>query len=241
MIRSLYVYGTIWGGVVRAIPWKNKVEKLAEAGRIEEAEVYISEKVQKWALSIMRASGCDIQVYGEDRIPADEPVLFVGNHQGNFDIPILLGYIKKPKGFIAKVELEKLPLISDWMKLMHCVFIDRTNVRQSVKAIGQGVRNLKKGHSMVLFPEGTRSPDGHLGEFKPGGLKLATKSGVSIVPVTLRGSKDIMKKGSWRIRPAKVDIVIGEPIPSDIVKNTDTTELSDQVRAVIAKELGQTI
>lgn len=96
-------------------------------------------------------------------------------------------YIEKPKAFIAKIELLKLPLLRTWMIHLKCVFMDRSDIRQSLKVINQAADHLKEGYSMIIFPEGTRSKNETFGEFKPGSLKLALKAGVPIVPVLRLG------------------------------------------------------
>ncbi len=237
MIRSIRTYVNIFGGALTAKPVLNKAKKLKEAGDVAAADQVVHQKIQSWAKTLTSKSDCEVTVVGQDKIPTDTAVLFVANHQSNFDIPVLLGHIDKTKAFIAKIELETMPLISDWMKAMNCVFMDRSNVRQSVKAINQGAKNMKEGYSMVVFPEGTRSPDGQLGDFKPGSMKLATKAGVPIVPITINGSKDMMVKGSWLVRPAKVTLVVGDPIGVDVVKSTETVDLAQMVKNTIEENL----
>lgn len=190
-----------------------------------------------WAKSQVAMSGSKIKVIGEENLPAGS-VLFISNHQSNFDIPIFMSYINKPKAFIAKVETSKMPLVSSWMRLMKCVFMDRKDIRQSVEAINKGSEFLKQGYSMVIFPEGTRSENGEMGEFKAGSFKLAIKSGVPVVPVVIRGSFDIMGKGSLIIKPALVEIEILEPVEvsklsKDEQKNLHTT-VQESIKEVMS-------
>jgi 1-acyl-sn-glycerol-3-phosphate acyltransferase len=185
---------------------------LQKEGRIQERDVLVDKKVKEWSRSLVRLSGSKITVSGEENIPKDTAVLFVSNHQGNFDIPILLGYIQKPKAFISKIEVKKMPFIGTWMEQLNCLFMDRKNVRQSVKAINEGARLLQNGTSLVIFPEGTRSKGDGMAEFKTGSFKLATKSGVPITPVTINGSYKIMELQGFWIKPAEVHIVVHPPI-----------------------------
>lgn len=239
MLRTLIWFAYLWASLLGSVPNMRKALKHQGAGDMDKRDEIVNSVIGPWARRLIEMSGTEVQVKGIENIPDQSPVLFVGNHQSNFDIPLLLGYIDKPKAFIAKIELKKMPLISSWMELMECVFMDRSDIRQSAKAIGQGAKNLKAGYSMVVFPEGTRTEDGILLDFKPGALKLATKSGVEIIPVTINGSKDIMTKGSRLIRPAKVEIIISEPIPMNDEWKKDTIALADQIRGIIAKNLGQ--
>ncbi len=234
LIRTLRWFLSFFIKLVVSLPKLKQVERLDASGDIEEKDKLVDQVVKKWARSLVEISGTEVSVIGEENVP-EGPVLFVSNHQGNFDIPLMLGYISKPKGFIAKVEIKKMFIIRKWMQHLNCIFIDRKDIRQSVKAISGGVKLLKSGKSMVIFPEGTRSPDGKLLEFKQGSMKLGTKSKVPVVPVTINGSKDIMPKGSKIIRPAKVTINISKPIYHD--DEVDTNELINIVKAEIEKNL----
>lgn len=190
-----------------------------------------------WARSLVKLTGSTIKVIGLEHVPSDQSVVFVANHQSNFDIPLMLGYIDKPKGFIAKAETKKLPIVGGWMTYMKCVFMDRKNPRAALKAIKSGIQIVKEGHSIVIFPEGTRSIDGQLNEFKPGSFKLAMKSGAPIVPVTIKGSIDIMKKGSNWIKPADVELIISEPVSSEGYESTESYLLREKVYEIIKNNL----
>lgn len=199
--------------------------------------IYADEKAREWMGDLLKLAGCKVTVEGLDNVPKDRAVLYIANHQSNFDIPLMITQLPGKKGFIAKIETLKMPIVSDWMKFMHCVFMDRSDIRKQVKSISEGVGILKSGHSMVLFPEGTRSPDGKLLEFKPGGMKLATKSGVPIIPVTIDGSMNLMKKGTFKITPAEVIIRISKPIEMTEEMNRETVKLAEDVKAIISASL----
>ncbi len=237
MLRTLNWFIYLWLSLFASVPKMLKAKKYHEEKDLEHRDEVVNTIVGPWSRKLLKLSGNQITVVGQENIPKDQAVLFVGNHQSNFDIPILLGHIDKPKAFIAKIELEKFPLINTWMTLIECVFMDRDNLRQSAKAIMKGIKNLKSGYSMVVFPEGTRSEDGQLLEFKPGALKLATKSGVLIIPVTINGSKDIMTKGSKIIRPAKVEVIIAPPVEMTDEWKQDTFALTEHVKGIIESNL----
>lgn len=236
MLRTIIWFIYFWISLILLIPSRIKVKRLENMGKIEEKDKLVDKTVKHWADSLLKLSGCEVEVIGEEHIPKDRNVLFVSNHQGNFDIPILIKHLEKPKGFIAKKEMERFPMVSNWMKKMPCVFMDRDNPRESIKAIKEGTELLKSGYSLVIFPEGTRSSDGNLGEFKAGGLRLATKSKVDIVPVTIDGTKDIMKKDGWIIRPAKVKIIVS-PVINMSDYEGDTKELSEKIHNIISENL----
>ncbi|WP_099192582.1 lysophospholipid acyltransferase family protein [Tepidibacter mesophilus] len=237
MFRTIKWFIYFWYSLIALTPDMKKVKKLNEQGDIVQKDKIVYEKASNWAKNLVDLSGTRVSVIGEDNIPEDEAVLFVSNHQGNFDIPILLGFIKKPKAFVAKEELRKFPLLSTWMEYMNCIFLNRSNSRESIKAVKQGINNLKQGYSMVIFPEGTRSRDGELGEFKPGALKLATKSKASIVPITINGSKNIMTKGSFIIKPAEVEVIISKPIEIEEGMDKDTKSLTENIKNIINDNL----
>ena len=236
MLRTIiwFIYFAI--SLILLLPRMARVKHLEKKGRIEDKNILVDETVKNWANSLLNLSGCNVEVEGAEYVPTDRNVLFVSNHQGNFDIPVLIKHIEKPKGFIAKKELGKVPLLSNWMAAMNCVFMDRDNPRESIRAIQEGTKLLKEGYSLVLFPEGTRSSDGKLREFKAGGLRLATKSKTDIIPVTINGTKDIMKKDSLLIRPAKVKITIA-PLIKVEEYDGDTKALSQDIHNIISSNL----
>lgn len=223
--------------LICTIPSLLKAKRYDNKNKISERDVIVDKVARKWAKGLVNITGSKVEVKGQENIPKSQAVLFVSNHQGNFDIPILLGFIDKQKAFISKAEVKKIPIIKPWMELMHCVFMDRKNMRQSAKAIIQGVKNLKSGYSLVIFPEGTRSKDGSLGTFKPGSLKLATKAKIPIIPITINGTKNIMEKRSFVIKPSDVEIIISPPITAEEYSNKDTKQIAEEVRNIIAKNL----
>ncbi|MBM7095310.1 1-acyl-sn-glycerol-3-phosphate acyltransferase [Bacillus sp. H-16] len=212
MIRTIVWFTYFWLYLPTTIPALRKVKKLRKNGNDEQADQIVKQQSNKWAKRLVKLTGARVKVEGIERIPKDEPVLIVSNHQGNFDIPIILGYLDLKIGFISKVEVKKLPIIASWMEEMNCVFMDRKNRRQSVKAILQGAKQLKDGHNLVVFPEGTRSKGGPVSQFKQGSFKLATKSGAAILPVTINGSFKIMEANNNLMKPADVKVTIGEPV-----------------------------
>lgn len=223
--------------MIYSLRLRPKVKRLEKAGLLEERDKLLFKEAMNWGRKVINFAKIKVTVIGEENIPKDKGVLFVGNHQSNLDIPILMGFINKPKGFIAKVELSKIPILSKWMKYLGCVFIDRSDVRQSLLAINQGAENLKNGASMVIFPEGTRSKDGTLGDFKPGSLKLAIKAGAPVIPVAINGSINILPKKGFIIRPTEVKIIISPPVELDKTLQKDSNALAETVRNIIKENL----
>lgn len=236
MLRTIWmaIYFVVY--LVLLFPQQWKISRLEKQGKIKELEALLHDIALRWGRGIVKNTGTKVSVSGSHHIP-EGPVLFVSNHQGNLDIPLLLGFIDKPKSFIAKVELSKIPVFGKWMERINCIFIDRNDPRQSLRAINQGVEILKNGHSMVIFPEGTRSQGPKMSDFKKGSLRLATKAKVPIVPITIQGSYKIMEANGGLIKPAEVSITISEPIYTDQLTKEEENGLSDRVYDIIQSHL----
>ena len=233
-MRTLLFQGYMWGYILSKANKTFTINRLNKAGKNKEKLELIDRFILKCTKKLVEISGADVTVTGTENVPSDEPVLYVGNHQGNMDIPLLYSTAPQTMAFVAKKEMEKIPLLGYWMKERGCVFIDRDNARNSLKAINEAIQNLKLGHSMAVFPEGTRSKNSQVGDFKAGSLRIAIKSGVKVIPVSIKDSyKLIGKKG--KNTPAKVSVHYSEPIDSKNFK--DTNELAAEVLAQIKKHL----
>lgn len=238
MIRTIIWFIWFVLSLIISTPFIFRVKYLIKKNRIEESESLIYKCTNIWANSLLKLAGVKVNVHGIENIPKDKTVLFVGNHQGNFDIPIYITQIPKVIGFISKIEVEKIPLVRTWMNFLHCVFMDRSNLRKSGEAIIKGVKNLKNGHSIVIFPEGTRSKGGPIKEFKAGSFKLATKSKCPIVPVTMDGSFKIMEHGNgpW-IKPATVNLYFHPAIETSNLTKEEQDILPKTVQNIIASKI----
>lgn len=203
----------------------------------EEYNRYIHRIVSSWAYFNVKTSGAKFKIDGLENIPKDKAVVFVSNHQGDFDIAAFLAFLPVPHGYVAKIEITQIPLVRGWMKSMRCVFIDRKSLRQTAGAMSQGIKTLAEGHSLVLFPEGTRSKSDTMGEFKVASFKLATKAKVPIVPVSINGTYQIMEANKGLIKPANVYVKIHPAIPTDNISIEDATMLPGQVSDIIKKGL----
>ena len=213
-----------------------EINKIEKAGNEQEVKEKIAPLVIDWAKYCVDATGAQVEVTGIENVPTDRSVVYIGNHQGIFDIPLLLGYIPYQKAFIAKIEILKIPMISDWMKLMKCVFLARKSPRQSVEAMHQGIENVKNGYSMVIFPEGTRSKGGPVKEFKPGSFKLAFQSEADIVPVTIDGTWKIYEEHK-KINPAKIKLTIHPAVKTEGLNKDELREIPAQVQKIVESAL----
>jgi 1-acyl-sn-glycerol-3-phosphate acyltransferase len=200
---------------------------------VEETDWEKNKTPRKWAKGLVNIVGGRITVVGAENLPKGA-VVIVANHQGSFDIPVLIGFVPKPFGFISKVEVLKIPIVGAWMRVMNCVFMDRGSRAKSAEAIGTGVEVLKQGHSLVIFPEGTRSKGGPVQSFKAGSVRLAIDAEVPIVPIAIDGTADILEKNKGIMKPADVTITILPPVTLDTIKTMDSKTLAGHVQSLIA-------
>ncbi|MEN8906733.1 MAG: lysophospholipid acyltransferase family protein [Clostridiales bacterium] len=237
MFRTIVWYIYFWLYLIKLIPKYYKINRILKNGNIKEHDKIVHSMASKWSQSLLKLAGAKIKVIGVENIPVNKSVLFVSNHQGSFDIPILLGCIDKPKSFVAKIEMLKMPLINKWMKHMNCVFLDRKDIRQSLRVMNEASKYLKNGYSMIVFPEGTRSKGKKMGEFKAGSLKIASKAKVPIIPITVKGSYKLLEQNGFKIKPADVEVVISEPIETLNLNKTEFNLLNEKVYSIIKSKL----
>lgn len=179
-------------------------------------------------------AGGPTTVIGLDRVPMDRTCVFVGNHRSILDILAIVACMKKPVGFIAKQELEKVPLLRMQMLDIKCLFLDRQDARKGLKTILTAIEYVKSGWNMFVFPEGTRNKvEGTLLEFHAGSFKIATKPGVPLVPVTLVNTGDLLEDHFPRPKRVPVIIEFGEPIETEGMDRKQQKVLPDQVRDLI--------
>ena len=155
----------------RARAAHDRAERAAAAGDTATVEQIVNQHIPRWSRGILKVTGVSLSVEGLENIPKDRPCVFVANHRSYYDIPLMLAGLEKPHGILAKEELEKIPLLNRWMKLLGCVFVQRDDVRASVRALNDATAIVEGGRSFVIFPEGTRykGEEGGAGEFKAGG------------------------------------------------------------------------
>jgi 1-acyl-sn-glycerol-3-phosphate acyltransferase len=170
--------------------------------------------IVKWAFRVcLFFAGTDIEVRGEENVPKDEPVLYIGNHRSYFDILITYVRVPRPTGYIAKREMLKWPLLVNWMRNLHCLFLDRNDLKQGLKIILTAIDKVKSGISICIFPEGTRNKVNHtFMEFHEGSFKIAAKTGCPIIPMTIYNSGDIFEDHLPKIKRTRVILEYGKPI-----------------------------
>ena len=177
--------------------------------------------IVQWAFRvILWMAGVKVTTIGEENIPVGEPVLYVGNHRSYFDILITYVRVKGLTGYMSKMEVKRIPLLRDWMKALHCQFIDRTDVKQGLKVILDCIELIKTGISVCVFPEGTRNrEEGTFLPFHEGSFKIATKTNCAIVPMTLNNAGAIFEDHIPFVKKTHVVLEYGKPIyPKDLSK-----------------------
>lgn len=187
-----------------------------------------------WSRTLLFLSGVTVEVKGAEHIIGDKPQIFAANHQGAFDILALQAFLPIQFRWVAKKSLFKIPIVGWSMSLAGYVGIERERPGSAYKSIEAAAEKVKNGTSVLIFPEGTRSADGRLLPFKKGGFLLAIKSGAPIIPISIQGTKDIMKKESILINPGRIKIVVGRPI---LTIGVEEKVLMESVRKAIEEGL----
>ena len=191
-----------------------------------------------WSKLMLFIFGVKINVKGNENLDPKQNYIYISNHASAFDIPALIAGIPDQIRFLAKQELAKIPFWGWLLKYGGYVLIDRKNPKRAIKSINKAIEKIKSGVSVLVFPEGTRSVDGKLLPFKRGGFMLALKSKTPLVPVTIKGSNKIMRKGSININPGKIEIIIDKPVAIDGFSGKQgEIELMEKVRNIISKNL----
>jgi 1-acyl-sn-glycerol-3-phosphate acyltransferase len=216
--------GSFWGLFLRLLdPSGDRVLDLARA----------------WSGWVTSFAGVKIEVDNRAHLVPEQPYVFMVNHASSLDIWAMFVVLPRRIRMIAKKQLARIPLFGWGMWAGRFIFIDRHNglsARRSIDEAGQRIHN---GESVLLFPEGTRTRDGSLGPFKKGGFHLAVKAGVPIVPVALKGTGELMPRGSFLLRAGTVKAIIGEPIATQGLGDEERATLNDRVRAVVEAMLAE--
>ena len=186
---------------------------------------------------VLWLAGTKVTCKGLENIPRDRPVLFVSNHRSLSDIPVAYTTLPVNAGFIAKKEMQKIPGLSWWMRLLNCQFIDRQNIKEGMKTILKGIELIKDGYSIFIAPEGTRSKTEDMLPFKEGSLKMAEKTGCPIVPVAFTNTDAVFERQFPRVKRAHVIVEYCEPVDPTQLEKEQRRQLGVYVQEIIRQKL----
>ena len=225
LICSIPIFGVEWL-IAKKYPYAADISQL---------------RIVQWAFKVVLfLSGTRLTVIGEENVPKDEAVLYIGNHRSFFDIVITYARCPGLTGYISKDSIEKVPLLSLWMKRLHCQFLNREDTKAGLKMVLDCIGLIKSGISICVFPEGSRSrgeKETDMLPFKEGTFKMASKTGCAIIPMALTGSADIFENHFPFIKSSHVTLTYGKPIyPKDLGKE-EQKHLGSHTRAVILEML----
>ena len=207
---------------------------LSVLARLFDSSNNLSHRVSSlWGRWLCTLNGIQVDVVGLEHIQQDQAQILIANHQGFFDIFALSGFLPLQIRWMAKSSLFKIPFVGWSISASGYIPVDRSSRKKSYQAFLTTIEKLKAGNSIVIFPEGTRSEDGTIGPFKKGSLLLSARSGAPLVPVTLLGTGNIIKKGSGTIRPGRIKIIISPPLSSQAVKEDKEENVLRSLREII--------
>lgn len=184
-----------------------------------------------WAWLILETSGVRVRVSGLERLEPRVSYVFTANHQSIYDIPILFGALPYQLRIIAKASLGRFPFLGWHLRRTGHLLVDRQSPGAGV--LKRMARLVGRGHSLMVFPEGTRSADGSVGRFKGGIFLLAVDARLAIVPVSISGSRFVMTKGRLMVRPGEVIVAVHDPIPTAGVAREQARELAARVEDMV--------
>ena len=237
MIRFIFVVIVVVLYLVLSLPYAGLEWILGKFNK-EASDLRQLRVVQTVFKFVLWLSGVKLTVIGEENVPTDVPVLYVGNHKSMFDVVITYARCPRLTGYISKNNLEHIPLLNLWMRRLHCLFLNREDIKEGLKTILAGIENVKNGISMCIFPEGTRNKgEDLLLPFKEGSLKIAEKTGCPIVPMALTNTADIFENHFPRIRPTEVTLEYGKPIYPNELDKEEKKHLGAHCQNVVAEML----
>lgn len=195
-------------------------------------------RIVQWGLKCVAfISGVKLTVIGEENVPRDEPVLYIGNHRSFFDVVVTYARCPGLTGYIAKDGVNKVPIFRIWMKRLHCIFLKRDDMKEGLKVILKAIEYVKSGISICIFPEGTRNKDKDnptcLLPFKEGSFKIASKTGCKIVPMALIGTADILENHFPWIHSTDIKLIYGEPIDVSALNKDQQKHVGAYCQAIV--------
>lgn len=225
MIKSIFF-------IINVVLWTFLLGTLAIVlGFIDKKGKLISFGIRCWSKILIFFSGVKIKIIGLENLKKDKNYIFASNHESNFDIPLIFSSINLHLVSIAKKELKKIPIFGWAMKSGQHIFIDRFNKIEALKSLKLAKNSIiKNPRSIIIFPEGTRSFDGKIKQFKKGGLSIAFDLEMDVVPIAVCGTRNVLKRGSIFIKPCPIQLRIGKPVNINQWKNKKKIDFANYVQ-----------
>lgn len=186
-----------------------------------------------WSRFTCWLSLCRVKSSGHKNLDKDTSYVFIANHQGAFDIFLTYGFLNHNLKWVQKAPLRKLPLVGKASEIAGHIFVDNSSMASRIETMGKAKETLEGGASIIFFPEGARTKDGKLGSFRRGAFKIAIDMGLPLVPITINGPYDIMKRNTYQLNPGKLELIIHKPIPTKSLEEKDMSALMEQTKEII--------
>lgn len=233
MFRSILVSITLLIATAIVAPIVTVVGSLKSTARV------IDWLIRRWASSIVHAAGLTVEISGAEKLSPDQRYIFICNHTSYLDIPCLLSVIPQPLRFLAKKSLFQVPVFGWGLKAAGFIPIDRKNRKTAVRSFDLAAERIRKGNSILVFPEEGRASTDTMKPFKRGAFLLALRSNLPIVPLCLEGTYQALPVGRFKIRPTHVHVTVSDPIETSELSIRQKDELIDSTRKIIETMLGQ--
>jgi 1-acyl-sn-glycerol-3-phosphate acyltransferase len=188
-----------------------------------------------WSRIVCVITLCPVKVSGREKLDRKQSYIFVPNHQSAYDIFLIYGHLGFPVKWVMKQSLRKIPFVGKACEMAGFIFVDNSSPQAAARTVIAAKKKLQKGASIVIFPEGSRSYTGKLGKFKKGAFQMALDLQAPIVPVTLNGSHYVMPRGSYLIRPHKMELIIHKPIPTKGLSTDNLRDTASRIRMLSEK------
>lgn len=233
MIRTIFAFLFVFLFLIISLPIQLILWLIGKKNPMAKKKASLA--IVSWAFNVVSfVSGVKRTVIGEENVPKDTAVLYVGNHRSIFDIVLAYPRVPGITGFIAKKEILKVPVLSTWMKLMDCLFLDRSDIKKGLEMILAAIDKVKNGISIFIYPEGTRNKtDSPMQDFHKGSFKIAQKTDCPIIPVVINHSRNILEDHMPFIKSTHVVIEYCKPIIMSELSKEDQKNIDQYVKKIM--------
>ena len=231
--RAIILLGVWFSAIAIIAPF------IVPLGVVTKNENFIYGPVRFFVRLGLKLVSVRITVEGLDQLDPKRTYVFTPNHQSLIEVPLLVSYLGRNPAFLAKKELFKYPIFGPGIRAIKVVPVDRSDRQSALRSAHMATSNLRTGKSYVVYPEGTRSPDGHLLPFKKGAFMMAIDAGVPVVPITISGSTGVMPKNTIKVFPGTIRIIVHHPIETGGYSKANVDELMQRARSAVQSGLSE--